>query len=172
MHGLRGLTALEPQRWAAKDCVLFLWATDPLLPKALELIEAWGFTYKTVGFYWAKTNKRADLEACRRTISLRALATGRAPTSSNACWRRADRRRAWPRMLGGLSFLRAGSTAGSPTKFMAGLNGWREDRIWRCSQGCRAEAGTLGAIKLRCLMVDTLKRETGHLIWEAVSNMR
>ena len=58
-----GLTALEPQRWAAKDCVLFLWAIDPLLPKAMELIQAWGFTYKTVGFYWAKTNKRADLKA-------------------------------------------------------------------------------------------------------------
>jgi N6-adenosine-specific RNA methylase IME4 len=57
------IAAMHPQRWAAKDCVLFLWATDPLLPKALELIEAWGFTYKTVGFYWAKTNKRADLEA-------------------------------------------------------------------------------------------------------------
>jgi N6-adenosine-specific RNA methylase IME4 len=57
------LAAIKPQRWAAKDCVLFLWATDPLLPKALELIEAWGFTYKTVGFYWAKTNKRADLNA-------------------------------------------------------------------------------------------------------------
>ena len=56
------LAALEPQRCAAKDCVLFLWATDPLLPKALELIEAWGFTYKTVGFYWAKTNKRAKLD--------------------------------------------------------------------------------------------------------------
>jgi N6-adenosine-specific RNA methylase IME4 len=57
------LAALEPARWAAKDCVLFLWATDPLLPKALELIEAWGFKYKTVGFYWAKTNKRAKLES-------------------------------------------------------------------------------------------------------------
>jgi N6-adenosine-specific RNA methylase IME4 len=57
------IAAMEPQRYATKDCVLFLWATDPMLPKALELIEAWGFTYKTVGFYWAKTNKRADLEA-------------------------------------------------------------------------------------------------------------
>ena len=46
--------------WAAKDCVLLVWATDPLLPKALEVIEAWGFTYKTVGFYWAKLNKNAD----------------------------------------------------------------------------------------------------------------
>src|ERR1700686_1179179 len=44
---------------AADDCVLFLWATDPLLPKALELIEAWGFAYKTVGFYWVKQNTAA-----------------------------------------------------------------------------------------------------------------
>ena len=45
--------------WAAPDAVLLLWATDPLLPRALEVIEAWGFTYKTVGFYWVKLNKGA-----------------------------------------------------------------------------------------------------------------
>jgi N6-adenosine-specific RNA methylase IME4 len=60
---LTQIAEMEPQRWAAKDCVLFLWATDPMLPKALELIEAWGFAFKTVGFYWAKTNKRAKLDA-------------------------------------------------------------------------------------------------------------
>jgi N6-adenosine-specific RNA methylase IME4 len=37
-------------------------ATDPSQPKALELIELWGFKYKTVGFHWAKTNKRANLD--------------------------------------------------------------------------------------------------------------
>jgi N6-adenosine-specific RNA methylase IME4 len=42
---------------AATDCALFLWATDPLLPKALQLIEKWGFEYKTVGFYWVKQNE-------------------------------------------------------------------------------------------------------------------
>jgi N6-adenosine-specific RNA methylase IME4 len=44
-------------QWAADDCVLLLWTTDPLLEKAFEVIRAWGFTYKTVGFYWAKLNK-------------------------------------------------------------------------------------------------------------------
>ncbi len=39
--------------------MLLLWATDPLLPRALEVIDAWGFTYKTVGFYWVKLNKSA-----------------------------------------------------------------------------------------------------------------
>ena len=49
--------------WAARDSILLLWITDPLLPKGLELIEAWGFTYKTVGFYWAKLNKAASPHA-------------------------------------------------------------------------------------------------------------
>ncbi len=30
-----------------KDTVLFLWATAPLLPEALEVMRTWGFTYKT-----------------------------------------------------------------------------------------------------------------------------
>jgi N6-adenosine-specific RNA methylase IME4 len=31
-----------------KGCVLFLWATNPLLPEALETMKAWGFKYKTM----------------------------------------------------------------------------------------------------------------------------
>ena len=54
------IKALPVAEWAAADCVLLLWTTDPLLPTALEVIRAWGFTYKTVGFYWAKLNKSAD----------------------------------------------------------------------------------------------------------------
>jgi N6-adenosine-specific RNA methylase IME4 len=53
------IEALPVAQWAADDCVLFLWTTDPLLEKVFELIHAWGFTYKTVGFYWAKLNKAA-----------------------------------------------------------------------------------------------------------------
>ena len=32
---------------AAEDAVLFLWATAPKLSEALEVMEAWGFTYRT-----------------------------------------------------------------------------------------------------------------------------
>jgi ParB/RepB/Spo0J family partition protein len=32
---------------AADNCVLFLWATVPLLPEAIEVMKAWGFTYKS-----------------------------------------------------------------------------------------------------------------------------
>ena len=45
---------------AAPDSALFLWATFPQLPEALRLIEAWGFTYKSVAFVWLKKNKKAD----------------------------------------------------------------------------------------------------------------
>jgi N6-adenosine-specific RNA methylase IME4 len=32
---------------AAESCVLFLWATVPMLPEAIEVMKAWGFTYKS-----------------------------------------------------------------------------------------------------------------------------
>lgn len=32
---------------AAEDCVLFLWATVPMLPAALHVMQAWGFEYKS-----------------------------------------------------------------------------------------------------------------------------
>tara|TARA_R110000796_G_C14369346_1_gene413795 strand:+ start:83 stop:676 length:594 start_codon:yes stop_codon:yes gene_type:complete len=32
---------------ADKNAVLFMWATNPLLPEALETMKAWGFKYKT-----------------------------------------------------------------------------------------------------------------------------
>ena len=56
---LADVRALPVQDIAAEDCALFLWVTDPLLPEAFKLIDAWGFTYKTVAFYWAKLNKSA-----------------------------------------------------------------------------------------------------------------
>src|SRR5262245_701977 len=60
MH-LDQICAIPVADWAADDCVLFLWATDPLLQKAFGVIEAWGFAFKTVGFYWVKANKKADM---------------------------------------------------------------------------------------------------------------
>jgi N6-adenosine-specific RNA methylase IME4 len=54
------LASLPVPDLAAKDCVLLFWAVDPLLPAAFDLIKAWGFEFKTVGFYWVKINRRAD----------------------------------------------------------------------------------------------------------------
>jgi len=45
---------------AANDSLLFLWATFPRLEFAIQLMKAWGFEYKTVGFLWCKKNKKSD----------------------------------------------------------------------------------------------------------------
>ena len=45
--------------WCNDDAVLFLWVTAPCLEEGMELIQKWGFTYKTVGFTWVKRNKKS-----------------------------------------------------------------------------------------------------------------
>ena len=45
---------------AAKDCVLFMWTTYPMMREALFLMEAWGFTYKSIGFQWVKQNRSGN----------------------------------------------------------------------------------------------------------------
>lgn len=57
---LDDIKALPVLASAAQDCVLLMWAVDPMLPQALEVGAAWGFTYKTVGFYWAKMRREGS----------------------------------------------------------------------------------------------------------------
>ena len=45
---------------AAENAVLFLWVTYPCLEEGLELLEHWGFKYKTCAFSWVKRNKKAS----------------------------------------------------------------------------------------------------------------
>lgn len=54
------LKALPVAASAAKDCMLLMWAVDPMIPQALELGKAWGFAYKSVGFYWVKLRRRGS----------------------------------------------------------------------------------------------------------------
>jgi N6-adenosine-specific RNA methylase IME4 len=42
---------------AADDSALFLWVLNSMLPEALQVIEAWGFKFKTMGFTWAKRTR-------------------------------------------------------------------------------------------------------------------
>lgn len=51
---LADICALPVADIAADDCVLFIWGTWPNLLDTLKVIEAWGFTYKTVAFMWVK----------------------------------------------------------------------------------------------------------------------
>lgn len=51
------LCNLNVQNICEDSSVLFMWATFPRLKEAIKVGEAWGFTYKTLGFSWIKTNK-------------------------------------------------------------------------------------------------------------------
>jgi len=53
---LADIKALPVSNIVAPNAVLFLWATWPLIRGAFEVIEAWGFTYKSIGFNWIKRN--------------------------------------------------------------------------------------------------------------------
>jgi len=57
---LKEICALPVADICTDNSVLFLWATMPFLPQALEVVKAWGFTYKTVAFTWVKLNKKSD----------------------------------------------------------------------------------------------------------------
>ena len=43
-----------------EGCVLLLWVTDTHLFQAQEVIKSWGFEYSTIGFHWAKLNRKSD----------------------------------------------------------------------------------------------------------------
>lgn len=51
---LEDLKRLPVADLAAPDCLLFMWATAPMLPQALETLKAWHFRYVTMGA-WKKT---------------------------------------------------------------------------------------------------------------------
>lgn len=54
------IKALPVSQIAARDCILFLWITFPMLQEAWGVMEAWGFTYKTAAFVWVKQCRKSE----------------------------------------------------------------------------------------------------------------
>lgn len=50
----KDLMNIPIQKISKRDCLLFMWTTNPHLAQAIQLGEAWGFEYKTVAFIWNK----------------------------------------------------------------------------------------------------------------------
>ena len=48
------LKKLKVEDISDKDCILFMWTSNPHLDQAIELGKSWGFDYKTVAFVWNK----------------------------------------------------------------------------------------------------------------------
>jgi N6-adenosine-specific RNA methylase IME4 len=57
---LKDIKNLPVGNLADKNSVLFMWVINSMLPQALEVIDVWGFTFKTVAFNWVKTNKKSN----------------------------------------------------------------------------------------------------------------
>jgi len=51
------LKMLNIKNIANKDCICFMWVTDSHLKEGIEVLESWGFKYKTIGFNWIKKYK-------------------------------------------------------------------------------------------------------------------
>lgn len=51
---LADLKMLDIDSIAAKDCLLFMWVTNPHLDQGIDLLKSWGFSWATVGFVWDK----------------------------------------------------------------------------------------------------------------------
>jgi len=51
---------LPVNKLAANDCVLFIWVTMPKLNECFDVINQWGFEYKTCAFTWVKRNKNSN----------------------------------------------------------------------------------------------------------------
>lgn len=54
---LDDIKALPVSHLASNDCTLVMWATFPMLPHALEVMDAWDFRYVTGGAWHKKTSK-------------------------------------------------------------------------------------------------------------------
>lgn len=54
---LEDMKKIKIEDMADENCALFMWAIYPMLPQAIELMESWGFKFKTVAFTWVKKNK-------------------------------------------------------------------------------------------------------------------
>lgn len=53
------------------NSILFIWTTDYHLNKCIEVINAWGFTYKTIGFAWQKLTKEGQPVSFSGTYTLK-----------------------------------------------------------------------------------------------------
>lgn len=58
---LKDICALDVASVAAEDCLLAMWWVPPMPLEALKVVEAWGFTLKTMkGFTWHKLTKNGE----------------------------------------------------------------------------------------------------------------
>ena len=81
---LEEIKALPIGELAAKDCALFMWITFPCMQEAFQVLEAWGFEYKTVAFVWDKMIHNPGRYTLSQTEFVLAFKKGKFPTPRGA----------------------------------------------------------------------------------------
>lgn len=61
LSSMETMKAMPVQRLCAEDATCFMWVTMPMLAEGLDLMQAWGFTYKTVAFTWVKRTTKSNV---------------------------------------------------------------------------------------------------------------
>ena len=51
---LEELKRMDVESIAEDNALIFMWSCGPILKQSIELIEAWGFSFRTVAFVWNK----------------------------------------------------------------------------------------------------------------------
>lgn len=71
----KAIMELPVKEIADDNSILFIWTTDYHLSRCLDVIKAWGFEYKTVGFAWNKKTCFMGAYTMKSGIELCLLAT-------------------------------------------------------------------------------------------------
>ena len=48
------LMDMRVNKFAAKNSILYMWTTGPQLQISMDVMQAWGFRYKTIAYVWHK----------------------------------------------------------------------------------------------------------------------
>ena len=57
---LKGLKELKIEEITDEDAACFMWVTDSHLKEGIEVMESWGFKYKTIAFVWIKKTSKGN----------------------------------------------------------------------------------------------------------------
>jgi N6-adenosine-specific RNA methylase IME4 len=57
---LKDLVNMKVDSMLDDDAACFMWVTDSHLDEAIQILKAWGFTYKTIAFNWIKTTVKGN----------------------------------------------------------------------------------------------------------------
>lgn len=87
---LDDIKALPVGELADQRCALACWVYNPMLPEGMAVLDAWGFEFKAVLFYWVKRTKHGKL-AFGQGYSTR--------QGAEQCWLAAPKGRSVPKRL-------------------------------------------------------------------------